>query len=75
MESRTPGEQPGSDRQWWLTAGSEICSVCEADVHPEALGFCMICDQGVCSSCFEVSEPNEPVLCAACAGAAGKEEG
>lgn len=44
-------EQPGSARQWWLSEGSEVCSFCEALVHPEMLGYCLVCDQSICYLC------------------------
>lgn len=57
---------PGSDRQWWLTAGPELCFVCEAPVHPELLTYCVACDHVMCSLClYEVAGPGE-VLCPGC---------
>lgn len=67
MKEEAPYENPGSDRQWWLTEGSEICSACEAAVHPETLGFCVVCDRGVCTLCVDHSVTGGPVLCPACA--------
>jgi len=67
MNSGTYYDKPGSDRQWWLTEGAEICSVCEAAVHPETLGFCVECDQGICTLCIRWSEANGPLRCPACA--------
>lgn len=50
-------DQPGSDHQWWLSEGSEVCSVCEAFVHPEMHGYCLLCDQTMCYLCS--GEPGE----------------
>lgn len=49
---------PASDRQWWLTAGTEFCSFCEAQVHAEVLTYCLACDRGMCWLClYEGAEP------------------
>lgn len=58
-------DQPGSDRQWWLSEGSEVCSICEALVHPEMLGYCLLCDQNICCLC---SGESGSVVCPLCAG-------
>lgn len=66
-------QQPAGNHQWWLTEGPESCSVCEASTHPEMLGFCMVCDRGVCYLCFEGVEPTEPVVCPECAETLARE--
>lgn len=60
-------DQPGSDRQWWLSEGSEVCSICEALVHPETIRYCLLCDQNLCCLCN--GEPGESgsVVCPHCA--------
>ena len=66
MTDNAPDEQPGSDRKWWLTEGSDICSVCEAAVHPETLEFCVVCDQGVCAVCLPGVESTSSGACPTC---------
>ena len=57
---------PGSDRQWWLTDGTDLCFVCEAHVHPEMLAHCAGCDRAMCFICIGDSDRNRPLLCPDC---------
>ncbi|MBS8241525.1 hypothetical protein DYI22_13585 [Marinobacter lipolyticus] len=69
MKIKSMGESPGSDRQWWLTGGSDVCVACEVATHLEALAFCAVCDQTVCAICARYDDRQGPVLCPGCAEA------
>lgn len=61
------GDQPANGHQWWLGEGSEVCSVCEALVHPEMLGYCLLCDQTICYLCCSESTESGTLICPPCA--------
>lgn len=65
---------PGSDRQWWLTEGTELCFVCESCTHPELVAHCDACDQAVCFICLGDSDRDGDTLCPGCRQDVGPEE-
>ncbi|MFW5824474.1 MAG: hypothetical protein ACOCVV_05880 [Marinobacter sp.] len=67
-----PDTRPGSDRQWWTTNGTEYCFVCENQVHPELLVYCIACDRGLCAWCL--NHQDRP-LCPSCTAGLAEEEG
>ena len=69
--SDDPESRPGSDRQWWLTQGTEFCFICEFSVHPEMLSYCVACDRAICHFCLNATGPERELLCPYCAGTRG----
>lgn len=66
--------EPGSERQWWLTAGPESCFACEGSTHAEGLAYCVACDQAICALCSQESSELGGVLCPECVAEAGEDE-
>lgn len=66
-----PETRPGSDRQWWLTQGTEYCFVCDGSAHPETVSYCVACDRALCHFCLNNSDPEQEPFCPECARPGG----
>jgi hypothetical protein len=57
--TREPRETP-----WWLTVDS-VCPSCHQHYAYQTHSYCVVCDQAICSICFQVTASVE-LTCAGC---------
>lgn len=61
---------------WWLDGGTETCETCDQPYVLQAEYRCVACDAATCEHCIVVVDrATGEILCHACAGADGGEEG